>query len=57
MTFHIIANTPCLPGHAADIAVVAGCTIAGVVIQVLGEARSADTGQPATDIVGVGIGH
>ena len=35
-----------LPGHAADVAVVAGCSVPGVVIQVLRELASADARQP-----------
>ncbi len=43
----------CLPGHAADAAVVLDSTGASVVIQILGELRSTDARQPAADIVSV----
>ena len=39
------------PGHAADVAVVAGCSVPGVVIQVLRELVAADGCQPAAEIV------
>ena len=42
------------PGHAADVAVVAGRAVAGVVIQVLRELASADGCQPAAEVVAVG---
>ena len=45
---------PGLPRHAADAAVVLHSTGAGIVIQSLGELTSADTRQPAAEVVGVG---
>ena len=39
------------PGHAADVAVVAGCAVPGVVIQVLRELAAADGCQPAAEII------
>ena len=47
------AFIPCLPGHAADAAVVPGSAVTGIVVQVLCELRSTDTRQPATDIIGI----
>ena len=38
------------PGHAADVAVVAGCAVLGVVIQVLRELAAADGCQPVAEI-------
>ena len=44
------------PGHAADVAVVAGGAVPGVVIQVLRELIAADGCQPAAEVVVVGAG-
>ena len=41
------AFIPGLPGHAADVTVVAGGTHTRIVVQVLGEARTCDARQPA----------
>ena len=43
----------CLPGHAADAAVVAGGTHTRIVVQVLGEARTCDARQPAAEVIGI----
>ena len=43
----------CLPGHAADVAVVAEGAVPGVVIQVLRELASADARQPAAKVIAV----
>ena len=43
----------CLPRHAADAAVILGRPVAGVILQILRELRSADARQPAAYIIGV----
>ena len=54
----LVAAERCLisgfPGHAADVTVVAGRAVAGVVIQVLRELVAADARQPAAEVVAVG---
>ena len=45
----------CLPRHAADAAVILGRPVAGVIIQILRELRSADARQPAAYIIGVSL--
>ena len=47
------AFIPGLPGHAADVAVVAGGTHTRIVVQVLGEARTCDARQPAAEVIGI----
>ena len=46
------AFIPGLPGHAADVTVVAGGTHTRIVVQVLGEARTCDARQPAAEVSG-----
>ena len=47
------AFIPGLPGHAADVTVVAGGTHTRIVVQVLGEARTCDARQPAAEVIGI----